>query len=688
MRLVAMCLLFVVLAIGTCAEEVPSESTRPETVQNFRLIDHLGRAHELYRQADAKAIVLYIQGNGCPIVRQSVPLIKKLRDAYADKGVRFLMVNGNYHDDRKSVAEEAEEFDIDIPILVDSAQIVTRMLGSGRTAEAILINPENWKIEFRGAPDDRFDYGVQRARVDHEWLKDALDAFLAGDEIAVRASETKGCKINFIDPPEEEVTYEQVAPIIRSKCVQCHRDGDVAPFAFSSYRKAKGWSEMMKEVILADRMPPWSADSEVTHYKNDWSLTAEEKKLLVAWADAGAPRSDDSTDYLAEKVEPRSSEWLLGEPDVVLTMEDVYDVPAEGAIEYQLFEIPSGFAEDTWIRGFDLMPGNPRVVHHALVFIQYPDEIKYMEPGVSGGAGGFFAAFVPGARAAFFPENTAKFVPAGARFLLQVHYVATGKPETDQTKLGLYRYEGKPKERIITDAAYSANFEIAPNDRDFEVVAREDYRGPMTLHAVSPHMHYRGSRFSYSARYPDGSVELLASIPAYNFDWQTAYFFQDPISLPAGTVIECKGAFDNSPMNPFNPDPTATVTFGDQTWEEMFIGYMWLSAPVEDFERSAERRKRHFEKRAKERAEAPVEIETTGPALTPETLIGTLWREDQFKFRFLADGVFLVNESIKGKYTIDENYHVVIDVVGQHFELDMIGSGLFFDGQHPIDRLE
>ncbi len=689
MRRAIPALIALILSVVVHAEDqIPAAKETTQVVENFRLIDHEGKAHELYRQTDAKAVLLYIQGNGCPIVRQSFPGIKALRDAYAPKGVRFLMINGNYHDDRKSVKEEAEEFGVDIPILIDNAQIVVRMLGCERTAEAILVNPKTWEIAYRGAIDDRFDYGIQRARVDNEWLKDALDAYLAGEEIEVKRSETKGCKINFIDPPEEEVSYEQVAPIIQGKCVKCHRAGDVGPFAYDSYRKAKGWSEMMREVILADRMPPWGADPEVGHFRNDGSLTPDEKKLLVAWAEAGAPRTDENADYLAAHKEVRDSEWLLGEPDLELAMAEAFEVPAEGAIEYQLFDIPTGLKEDTWIRGFEVHPGNARVVHHALVFIQYPEDRKAEEPRVSGGAGGFFGAFVPGARAAFYPEKTAKFIPAGASFLLQVHYVATGKVESDTTRLGLHYYDGMPQQRIITDAAYSANFEIPPNDPEYVVRAEEDYSMPMVLHAVAPHMHYRGKHFAYAAHFPDGHVEQLASIPAYNFDWQFAYTFEEPVLLPPGTRIVCEGAFDNSPANPYNPDPEATVIFGDQTWEEMFIGYVWLSAPVKQFERMAERRKAYHERRARKRAENPPQIETTGPPLTPESLVGTLWREDQFKFRFLADGEFLVNESIKGTYRIEDGSHVIIDVVGQHFELDMIGSGLFFDGEHPIERLE
>lgn len=678
----SLAMLFAVACIPPHARaDVPAVGDK---VPNFRLLDQRGDSHELYRQADARAVVLFVQGNGCPIVRQSYPALERLRKANK-RDVRFFLFNASTVDTREEVDTELRDYDVKTRCLLDPSQTVAQTLGFDRTAEVLIIDTRDWTVAYRGPLDDRFDYGAEKPAATEEYAKQALHQLLEDAPVTVAGGKVKGCAITFAGAGDEVSYARDVAPILLNKCVPCHNANGTGPFAFSSHRKAAGWANMTREVLLTDRMPPWTADPAHGDFVNDSGLTPAEKRTLVAWIDAGAP-ADEGDDPLAAYEPPPATKWKLGAPDKVLILPEPFTVPAEGTVEYQLIEVPTGLTEDRWIRGIEVRPGNPKVVHHCLVFIQYPEDRKHQEPRVSAGANGFFAGFVPGAEPAFYPEGTGKFMPAGATLLFQMHYVTTGREEVDQTEMGLYFHDAPPKNRLLTQAAYKADFEIPPGDPDYTVFADEYIGENATLYALSPHMHYRGSRMKYTAVYPDKRREILLSVPNYNFDWQHTYRLAEPRKLPRGTRIVVTGAFDNSPLNPYNPDPNAEVHFGDQTWEEMFIGYYWCAVPQKAYQARLERRKRHLEEaRARFREEHPEAFE--GPPLTEESILNTLWREDEWKFRFKPEGVLLVNDLIKGVWKM-ENQKVIIDVVGSHFELDVIGNGLYFNGSYPITRLE
>ncbi|MBI2424511.1 MAG: redoxin family protein [Candidatus Hydrogenedentes bacterium] len=653
---------------------------------NFRLLDQHGVSHELYRYRDSRAIVLYVQGNGCPIVRLSFPILKRMQEQYESQGVKFLMINANFQDDRGGIAAELKEFAVAIPVLHDSAQIVTKTLGCERTADTFLINPADWSIAYRGAVDDRYDYGAQKPDADHHWLRDAIDALLAGKPAPVSYTAAKGCLINYMTEDREYTYVQDAAPIFARHCISCHSKGDVAPFALDSYKRAQGWASMIKEVILTDRMPPWDADPAYGHFKNVRSLSEEEQAILVSWVDQGSPRGegDDSLEILAAT--QFRGKYRLGEPDRIVKMSEPFEVPAEGVLEYQLIEVPSGLTEDTWVRGMEVVPGNKEVLHHALVFIKYPDSLKDLEPDVLAGAQGYFAGFVPGEKVLPFPEGTGKFIPADSSFIFQMHYVTTGKPQVDQTELALYLCKEPPPEELVTQAAFNGSFEVPPGARDHAVSGDMKFWLDAKVWGLAPHMHYRGSRFKYTAQLPDGTSQVLLSVPHYRFDWQTMYWFEDPVQLPKGSVMLCEGAFDNSTTNPANPDPTDTVIFGDQTFQEMFIGYINYSVPRGAIQ-EARANFRNGRSAEREAEAARIRAENKDPNLTAETIIGTTWTGGEFKMNYQKDGVVMVNGVIKGAYRI-ENDKVVMDIVGQHHELDIIGQKLYFNGVHELTRLE
>jgi hypothetical protein len=327
---------------------------------------------------------------------------------------------------------------------------------------------------------------------------------------------------------------------------------------------------------MTGEMPPWHADPAHGVFANDTSLPKAEAAMLVAWIDAGAPRGDGPDPLAAQDTRPAANfpnAWPieLGEPDYIVSIPR-YTVAANGEIPYQYVTVPVDVPTEKWLRAAVILPGNTKVVHHSLVFMGSLLDVLLNR----GGLGGYFAAYVPGLKPAPFPEGTAKRLPADAQVTFQMHYTAIGNEETDETKLGLYFAKEPPKVELRTTAAANLNIQIAPGVAEYEREASvvPSVSKPILLYELSPHMHYRGSRFKFEAVYPDGTSEVLLSVPRYEFHWQTLYRLTQPKRLPAGTRIRCRGAFDNSPQNDENPNPDATVRFGEQTDDEMFIGYL------------------------------------------------------------------------------------------------------------------
>ncbi len=566
---------FLMVLISMEAE--PSKKDNASAIiDNFRLLDSQGKSHELYRQTQTPAVVLIVGGNGCPIVRQSISTIQALRERFAEKKVVFWMINANPQDDQASIAEEAKEFGIDLPVLMDGSQLVARSLNAARTAEAIAINTSDWKVFYRGAIDDRLGYGTQKAKPPKTFLADALENFLAGKKVSPDNTPVKGCAISFVSiTPNEAKTIsyaKEIVPLLRQHCVVCHSPGNIGPFAMSSYEKVKGWSSMIREVLLEQRMPPWHADPHYGAFANDRSLGSQAAQTLIAWINQGAPRGKGE-DTLAQAPTP-VEDWPLGKPDYVVSMPREIHIPATGVFPYVYLEVDSPVPEDTWLRAAVVKAGNRKVLHHCLVFLKYPQDAARPQPDYKGGVGGFFTAFLPGTASVSFPAGTGKFLPKGAKFFFQLHYSATGKAEKDRSEIGLYLCKTKPPMELQTRAAARKPLNIPPGDPDYEVQGQFTFQRDSWLYEMSPHMHLRGSRVRYEALYPDGKREVLLSVPNYDFNWQTLYRLAEPKRVPAGTKVICTGAFDNSPQNPANPDSTKFVHFGEQTFDEMFICYL------------------------------------------------------------------------------------------------------------------
>ena len=544
-----------------------------EHVDNFRLLDQSGKSHELYYLSDAKAVVLMAHGNGCNIVRNTLPGLKDLRDKYRDQGVEFLLIDSNLQDDRETIAREAVEFGIDFPILVDNTQLIGEFLGLTRTADVFVIDPKGWKVVYRGPMDDRLAYGTQRPAATKLYLADALDATLAGKPVALAQVDALGCLINLPERDHREaharISYsEQIAPLLANRCVMCHRPGGIGPWAMTSYEMVRGFAPMIREVIRTKRMPPWHADPHYGAFQGDRSLEIEEAQMLVHWIEAGAPRGAGPDPLVS--VDKTWSEWSLGQPDLIVEV-PAFEVPATGVVDYQYPRAANPLGRDVWIRAIEIVPGNRGVVHHVLAGIDDPGNSSQRAiRGQIGELGGY----APGKNAVPYPTDTGILLRKEAGFRFQMHYTPNGKATRDATRVGYYFYEKPPKHALRLTVLMNPGLSIPAHTKAHTDSLQYVFDHDVLLYSLMPHAHLRGSASKFTAHYPDGSEEVLLSVPKYDFKWQTTYAFRSTKLLPAGTRIVFDMTWDNSSQNPANPDPARVVPWGEQTWDEMNVGWI------------------------------------------------------------------------------------------------------------------
>jgi len=578
MTIAVAALILLITSPAQSAYTQPADSIVGMRVDDFQLVDHTGFAHQLYYYDNAPAIVLMTQGNGCPIVRNAMPAFRALRDAYAEKGVQFFLLNSNLQDTAESIAAEAEEFGFDVPVLVDEYQLVGESLNVTRTAEVFVIDPDGMRVVYHGPVDDRLSYEVQKEKANERYLADALDAILDGKEVAVAQVDAPGCIVRFPERDRREqhanISYsDTIAPLLEKRCVGCHQDGGIGPWAMSSYEMVRGFAPMMREVIRTDRMPPWNADPNVGEFLHDYSMQPEEIKTLVHWIEAGAPRGD-GPDPLAVKREP-PADWPLGEPDLIIDIPP-YDVPATGVVDYQRPVVENPLTEPKWLRASTIKVGSREAVHHVLTGM-----LKEMpESGLSNESrwGASVGGYAVGAESFIARDNIGTYMPTGGAIGVQMHYTPFGKPVTDATQIGLYFYDEPPPMVTRSSVIVDTSIRIPANTARHEESAYLHFPKDAELYYAFPHAHYRGQSSTLTIRYPDGSEKLLLSLPRYNFNWQRAYEFADPVDVPAGSKLIARYTFDNSAQNRANPDPEREVTWGDQSYEEMLytaISYRW-----------------------------------------------------------------------------------------------------------------
>ena len=350
--------------------------------------------------------------------------------------------------------------------------------------------------------------------------------------------------------------------------------GGIGPFSLMNYRQVKGWAKMIREVVQTNRMPPWGLEPGVGKWANDASLSDEQKAVIYDWVDNGTPQGnpDDAPAPLEF-----NDDWEIGEPDIVFEMPEEVTIPPTGVMPYQHYVIDTQFEEDVYAAALEVQPGNRKVVHHIIMFVQDPNEDVGDRGEFLGIGGNMLDVYAPGSPAGVLEPGRARFIPKGARLVWQMHYTPTGKEETDRSRFGIILAKEPVEEVIRTATIINSSFAIPPGDPNHRVEADMTLPADATIYSFTPHMHYRGKSMQFILQYPDGKEEVACSIPNYDFNWQLDYELAEPLKVPAGTTVKVVGHFDNSEANPYNPDPTKTVRWGEQTWEEMMMGGLFLS---------------------------------------------------------------------------------------------------------------
>jgi peroxiredoxin len=526
--------------------------------------------------ADRKFLVMAFWGVECPLAQLYAGELERIAADFASRGVGVLVVDCNRHDSVTEMAAFARRQNLTLPFVKDLNNVLADRLGAMRTPEVVVLDG-NGRIRYQGRIDDQHAIGGRsRPSPSRADLRLALEELLDGKSVSVPRTEAVGCLIGKAKAPQADasVTYaEHVAPVLQAHCVECHRDGEIGPFSLTSYDEASGWAAMMAEVTREQRMPPWHADPKHGSFINENRLSSEEVAVFQAWARQGAPAGD-----LTKAPPPREfgTGWQVPTaPDLVVEMAATpFSVPASGEVKYQYFAADPGLKEDTWIRAAEIVPGNRAIVHHVIVFAGVGGKIQDED-------GQMLTAYVPGYRVIPLKPGYAKRIPAGAKFIFQMHYTPNGTAQTDLTKIGLwFLKESEVTHEVQTASTRSRSFVIEPGKagQTFETTG---ITAPVELEllSLSPHMHLRGESFRYEMTWPNGQTETLLNVPRYDFNWQTSYRLRGPMIVPQGSRLVAYASFDNSPANLANPDPTQRVVWGDQSWEEMMIGYFDIALP-------------------------------------------------------------------------------------------------------------
>ncbi|MEM7235508.1 MAG: hypothetical protein AAF517_25265, partial [Planctomycetota bacterium] len=577
---------------------------------------------EEHRTEEKDLVVLAWSGIGCPMARVYVPRLSGISDDYQGR-VSFFQIHSNLQDKVPDIREELNERPVSFPVVRDRDGELARTLGAERTTDVIVL--ERGVVRYHGSVDDQYSFEerpgeardtVRKASATTNYLRDALDALLAGESPPVAVTPRFGCALglrsaaSFVAKDFPGPTFHRdVEPLFQKHCQDCHREKGIGPFALTNYEDAAGWAEMIAEVVADGSMPPWHADRTVGEFSNDRSLKDSESKTILDWVAAGAPKGDPD-----DSPKPRSWEegWTIGKPDAVFSLPE-FEVPADGRVEYRYVTVETNFEEDRWVQAAEFSSTGGEVVHHVLSFVERKGSwlpwstgskrpwrprfrvtdllqgaprsewgkwgrrtakyTKHLRIGNAGGMDGFFLGAAAGDIPIQFPEGRAKLLPKGAKIVCQVHYTPNGKPTKTITSLGLRFAKTPPPQAIESHAIATVALEIPPGESKVEVAARHKFKRDGLLLSMAPHMHLRGRAFRFELELPDGTKEEVLRVSNFDFDWQPAYVLAEPREIPKGSVLRATGIFDNSEANPHNPNPKEPVFFGLQSDEEMMIGY-------------------------------------------------------------------------------------------------------------------
>jgi AhpC/TSA family/Copper type II ascorbate-dependent monooxygenase, C-terminal domain len=546
----------------------------------------------------ATALIFY--STECPISNSYSPTLATLVESFPPRSVNWVGVCVDPDLSDSDVQTHARDFSLKFTVVRDRHGVLARKLGARWTPEAFLIDTAG-KIRYHGRIDDQFVARRKRnANPSGNELKDAIAAVLSGTEVKTPEVEAVGCPLPEVPEAAARPTYcKDVAPILQKNCQECHRPAQVGPFSLETYDQARKRASDIAAVVEDRAMPPWKADPHVgVKFKDVRMLSDHDIATLVAWAQADAPEGNRA-DSLPSPTFP--DDWQLGTPDLVVDIGSAFNVPADGDDIYRCFVVPTHLEKDQYVSAVEYRPGNRRVVHHILAFVDTSGKARERDqaelgPGYTcfGGPGepihGGLGGWAPGNQPSFLPDGLGRSLPKQSDVIVQVHYHPQGKAETDRSKIGLYFCKKPVKQVMHWGVVINPGLELPPGQSDFEVKAAWEVPVDVTAHSVAPHMHLLGRDMQVSVKFPDGRVQDLIKVPDWDFNWQYTYHFEKPLDIPKGSLVYLVSHYDNSESNPRNPNkPPKLVKWGEATTDEMCIGFLGLTKKGQDLTKPGEK---------------------------------------------------------------------------------------------------
>jgi len=579
-----------VASLVVIAAVCPAGDSQPSEIPPARFLTALdleGTAHRLGDGEECRGAALVFMSSECPISREFVPELNRLAASAKEQGLKFYGILFEPGLKREAAVKFQQDFKVEFPLLFDASGEVASVLQPTHVPEAFVLNTAS-QVVYRGRIDNRYgDLGKKRPEPTTRDLADAIAAVASGNAVAEAKTKPIGCPVEAPQPGDEdeiEVTYNRdIAPILLAQCVECHRPGEVAPFSLLTYEDAAKRASFLAEVTESRLMPPWKAEIGHGRFLGERRLTDRQIAMLKHWAANKTPEGDPADKPPIPKF---ASGWRLGEPDLELVAPDKFTVKADGEDTFQHWIIPIDIPEDKEVVGFEFRPGNPAVVHHAILFLDNSGrgrekDAETPEPGYTtfGSIGiptsGILGVWTPGMTPRFYPQNAGMKVRKGTDMVLQLHMHPSGKEETDQSRVALY-FADKPIERAMSRGPFvvgSILIDIPAGKPDHEIRSSVTIPADVTLISLLPHMHLIGKEMKLTATLPGGEEKSLLWIKDWNFYWQDNYVYHEPLKLPAGTKLDIYCKYDNSADNPLNPrTPPERVFFGNGSGDEMCFG--------------------------------------------------------------------------------------------------------------------
>ncbi|MBL8848993.1 MAG: EF-hand domain-containing protein, partial [Planctomycetaceae bacterium] len=545
--------------------------------------DLSGKRHHLGEFVKQRGLLVAVTSTSCPISKKYLPTLVQLAQEYSAQGFGVVLVNPTATDKPAAIQAAADALGSNGVYVHDAQGELCRALQATSTTDVLLIDSAR-SVRYHGAIDDQYGFGYSLAAPRTTYLSTAIAEYLHGESIAITATEAPGCRLDLqpLETTDASVTYHnRISRIVQSNCLECHHDGGVAPFSLETRDDLIAHAAMITSVLERGVMPPWfatpGAEGKPSPWLNDGALTPDDKRDLLAWL-AGDHAEGDPRD--APLPMQFASGWTIGTPDLVAQFPEPISIQATGVMGYQHVVVDIDVPEDKWVERIEIKPSAPEVVHHVLVFAMPPDEgggdrRRGPEDGIS-----YWGIYVPGNSRRIYPHGFARKLPQGSRLHFQMHYTPNGTATEDRTRIAFVFADQEPEHEVKTASLVNSWFEIPPGDANFTDSAKIRLPADVTVLGYLPHMHLRGKACNYEAILPDGNRETLLDIPRYDFNWQLLYRLAEPRTFPKGTTLKFNATFDNSAGNPANPDPEATVRWGEQTYDEMIVGYLEYYLPA------------------------------------------------------------------------------------------------------------